>query len=630
MNLLIDLRDPKVQSLWSKEFKTLPGCEVVQHLQHADLVLSDVSKSIDYAKLDLPIVYAVPELTWREWHELREGSKNCLGFLSLEHDLRQTLQVFPQFLSKLQNRRQIEGNLKSQQAKFHEMHAVVQDLEEMLNERKSLIRESRIEEDRRIGKFRELMHFVVELAEAQDVEQVLKSLHLSFRPYFTPASVFWCKQIQGRFHLSIFEKGELREFWIQIDAAQIGETHPWSYELAKVLRRPCLPVMSFVLSNQNEFFGVEVDASHLVGDAVKKHFQERIYALSLSLERIRDERAIQMETRMWAKTFDSLSDPVAILDEGRRLLRGNRSFQKFQGEAMCFEYFSGQSKICEGCQLGENTLVLRNQESFELTSAPLQLQSAQKHYVHFYRDLSQKMSLEAQWIISKKMAALGALAGHLSHELSNPLAGLKSLSQYWIHELPGTSSWIGDLKEIEEACSRSQDIISNLIEFSSGGGRELEDVSVDEVMRKTLVLLKSQLRGLRTEVNFSTSGYFVKASSTLLSQVFFNLINNAAQAMDHKGNLRVSTYVLIDASTLRIEVQDSGPGIPRNIQMKVFEAFFTTKPVGFGSGLGLSFSKKVIQSFHGQIGVVSEPGHGATFWVELPVSSKAGARQRKN
>jgi two-component system NtrC family sensor kinase len=102
-----------------------------------------------------------------------------------------------------------------------------------------------------------------------------------------------------------------------------------------------------------------------------------------------------------------------------------------------------------------------------------------------------------------------------------------------------------------------------------------------------------------------------------LNQVFLNILVNAAQAIEVKGEIKISTRTVSDF--VEIKISDNGSGIPEDVRDKIFEPFFTTKEVGKGTGLGMSISYDIIKEHQGQIKVASEPGQGTTFTIELPL-----------
>jgi signal transduction histidine kinase len=238
-------------------------------------------------------------------------------------------------------------------------------------------------------------------------------------------------------------------------------------------------------------------------------------------------------------------------------------------------------------------------------------------------DITESQELYLKVVQSEKMGAIGKLAGHIAHELNNPLTGLRSLSQVLIQETTPGEALHSDLIEIEKASLRSQRIIKNLLEFSHSESQPQSLVTVDEIVEKTLPLLKTALRSHRFQLKLQSKEALVEVEPHLLQQVVFNLVNNACQAMKEPGTLSISTQVANgNPRTVELKIGDTGPGIPPDIQDKIFEAFFTTKKEGIGTGLGLSLSKSVIERFGGKIHFDSSPATGTTFFINLPIREK--------
>jgi signal transduction histidine kinase len=134
-------------------------------------------------------------------------------------------------------------------------------------------------------------------------------------------------------------------------------------------------------------------------------------------------------------------------------------------------------------------------------------------------------------------------------------------------------------------------------------------------------MLKAVMRIHRQEFDLNTKEDPIEVEPHLLQQVVFNLVNNACQAMKNPGVLSVRSFS--EGSHVILQVEDTGPGIPENIREKIFEPFFTTKKEGLGTGLGLSLTRKIVESFGGEIRLKSEIGQGSTFEVRLP---RAGSK----
>jgi signal transduction histidine kinase len=174
------------------------------------------------------------------------------------------------------------------------------------------------------------------------------------------------------------------------------------------------------------------------------------------------------------------------------------------------------------------------------------------------------------------------------------------------------------LAEIREANGRISELVGAMRSYSQVDRASLQRVDVTEGIESTLVLLAHKLRaGVTIERNFADDAPPVDGNPSELNQVWMNLIDNAIDAMPDGGTIGISTHV--DGDRLVVEVADTGAGMPVEVQARAFDAFFTTKDVGKGSGLGLDISRRiVVESHHGEIEVESQPAH-TVFRVRLPL-----------
>ncbi len=179
----------------------------------------------------------------------------------------------------------------------------------------------------------------------------------------------------------------------------------------------------------------------------------------------------------------------------------------------------------------------------------------------------------------------------------------------------------GLLEEIRHGAGRVSEIVSALKVYSYVGQAGVQAVDVNDGLRQTLVILRSKLkRGIAVEQHFAHDLPRIEARGTELNQVWTNLIDNAAYAMEGQGRLIIRTARA--NGWIVVEIEDSGPGIPESIRRKIFDPFFTTKPPGQGTGLGLHTSWDIIvRRHHGTIEVESEPGR-TRFVVRLPVDTE--------
>jgi two-component system NtrC family sensor kinase len=182
----------------------------------------------------------------------------------------------------------------------------------------------------------------------------------------------------------------------------------------------------------------------------------------------------------------------------------------------------------------------------------------------------------------------------------------------------GNSEVREDLKIAREEMDRVQAIINNLLEFSRASSVDLEPVDVNDLVRKTLLLMNKYLQSgdVRVQTDFAATG-LCSANENALRQIFLNLITNAVQAMPHGGELRIRTS-LVPPNRMRLEFSDTGVGIPEQQLKDIFNPFYTTKSPGQGTGLGLSVVHSVVRRYRGEIRVASTPNVGTTFTIEFP------------
>ncbi len=226
----------------------------------------------------------------------------------------------------------------------------------------------------------------------------------------------------------------------------------------------------------------------------------------------------------------------------------------------------------------------------------------------------------SQLIQSEKLAAFGQLGAGIAHEVKNPLAGILGCAQLSLLELESGGDVTQNLQLIEKETKRCKDIIENLLRFARQEKAVLEPTSVTEVILDAAAIVNHQLEmtGVKLIKELADELPEIKGNANQLEQVLINLFINAQQAMAGEGTVTVRSRQLNDEQ-IEISVQDTGPGIPPDVQKKLFEPFFSTKPTGQGTGLGLSVSFGIVKDHQGEIEVISEEGNGAMFVLRFPV-----------
>jgi signal transduction histidine kinase len=255
-----------------------------------------------------------------------------------------------------------------------------------------------------------------------------------------------------------------------------------------------------------------------------------------------------------------------------------------------------------------------------------------------YKELT---ATQSQLIHSEKMASLGELTAGIAHEIQNPLNFVNNFSEL-NHELlddlqeaiakqdqEEIEAIIHGLKENERKVThhgkRAESIVRSMLQHSrSGSGeKQLTDLNAlcDEYVRLAYHGMRAKERNfnatLKTELDPDLPKINVVAQD--MGRVLLNLISNAFQAVQTTEQPKVVVTTRSLGDRLEIQVSDNGPGIPDDIKDKIFQPFFTTKPTGQGTGLGLSLAYDIVKAHGGKIDLHSESGVGSTFIISLPV-----------
>lgn len=244
-------------------------------------------------------------------------------------------------------------------------------------------------------------------------------------------------------------------------------------------------------------------------------------------------------------------------------------------------------------------------------------------------DQSRLQELENQVIRAERLATLGKLAAGVVHELNNPLTSISVYSEYLLKKL---EDMVGDhagivtadlekLRRIGASAQRIQRFARELVDYARPAGTEVEMIDFNDVVRQSLSICEHLFEKAAIElvVDLDASLPPVQAVPGQLEQVVINLVTNAAHAVDSGGTIRARTRR--DATHVALEIADTGPGIPPTDRDRIWEPFYTTKPDGKGTGLGLPIVRNIIEQHQGQIAVDTSDLGGAAFVVRLPAAT---------
>ena len=251
--------------------------------------------------------------------------------------------------------------------------------------------------------------------------------------------------------------------------------------------------------------------------------------------------------------------------------------------------------------------------------------------LHFI-DMTEHKSLEAQFVQSQKMQAIGQLAGGVAHDFNNLLTAMIGFCDLLLlRHRPGDQSFT-DIMQIKQNANRAANLVRQLLAFSRQQTLQPRVLNVTDVLAELSNLLRRLIgENIELKMTHGRDLGLVKVDQGQLEQVIINLAVNARDAMPNGGRLTLTTGSLSSATPLRlgtdqmppgdyvsIEVQDTGIGIPPENIDRIFDPFFSTKEVGSGTGLGLSTVYGIVRQTGGYIFVLSVPGRGTRFTIYLP------------
>jgi two-component system, NtrC family, sensor kinase len=575
-------------------------------------------------------------------------------------------------------------NLEARKQKFRDqniqLNSLTQDLEETVSERTRVAEERRVEARDRVRSLRRLVAYCEQLVDLTSVDrfvdlirQEVRQFGLSQPPILSvldwdnSPKKYW---YQGQ--MLTARKANFR--WSDRLAVRFNDREDIEYLRAE-FGRPFLKIVSIPLRSSVQkrlqsamaptlFF--EHDMSDEKAESLLKFLAPRLEPAALALERLILDLRLERTATLWATTFSAFRDPLAIISSDYKIEMANAQFEANgvggvtagsielkswpqRPDSFCYQVLFDRDSPCENCPLDkafqsglpQQAQIGMIDKTFQLNSYPIRIgdESRPTSMVHHYRDVKEERDLQGRMIQNEKMAEIGRLAGHIAHELNNPLTGIRSMAQLILANLKSElnpssellksqfTTLFADMSEVESAAERSQKIIENLLDFaagsSSGSPRKEVDIDLNELILKTVPMLKTVIHEHQNEIYLTPEVLTVRVEPQLIQQVIFNIINNACQAMTEPGRIELRTWreSLENIPWAVFEVKDTGPGIPMHIQKRVFEPFFTTKEPGRGTGLGLSLSKKIVEGFGGKIEIQNgENGRGAWFKISLPAS----------
>ncbi|MBF0549893.1 MAG: response regulator [Deltaproteobacteria bacterium] len=258
--------------------------------------------------------------------------------------------------------------------------------------------------------------------------------------------------------------------------------------------------------------------------------------------------------------------------------------------------------------------------------------------IFVFRDVTKEETLEKRLRQSQKMEAMGTLAGGIAHDFNNILAAIIGYTELTLRNTPEEHANWKKLSQILKAGMRAKDLVRQILTFSRRTEQEKTPLRIGSIIQEVLKLMRASLPAtIEIRQSLAVPADTVLADPTQIHQVMLNLCTNAAHAMREKGgvlevilsNLVIDQYSatrypeLTTGHYLKITVSDTGTGMDKATQERIYDPFFTTKAPGEGTGMGLSVVHGIVTSHKGLITAYSEPGKGSTFHIFLPLVDMA-------
>ena len=378
----------------------------------------------------------------------------------------------------------------------------------------------------------------------------------------------------------------------------------------------------------------------IVSTALIAFNKKRVQASEISKRQHEMERhAAQLEEKVEERTAELLAEKeklnsiVSAIGSGILLLdkHGVVQWANQMAESMAEMELVGRSceELCAECEVSSSyssdnietviasKLFGQQGKFYQVTTAPIKgLDGPVSGYIRLIHDVTEIKKMEEQMSNSEKLASIGRLAAGIAHEIGNPLTSVFSFVQILL-EMEQDEFKKDSLQTIYFHINRISETLKQLSGFSKMPAPEPRECQINEIIETSINLIQYDKRARDIIINKELSPSLPSAvvDAHQLSQVFVNLILNAIDSMSAGGSLTLRSYATSHAVIIQFE--DTGIGIPKDRQLKIFDPFYTTKEKG--TGLGLAVSYNIIKKMNATISVESEVGKGTTFTITIPV-----------
>ncbi len=386
-------------------------------------------------------------------------------------------------------------------------------------------------------------------------------------------------------------------------------------KLANILARPVL--------NHFKIYAEELES----GDRLyalfesQEEFLEKDYFLTMlkkllftNFVRVLQSERLLKNSSLLSQAFQQIQGTSMLIGSDYRVLFSNKEDSVNQ---KCYQYLFRRAEPCTHCPINKIDEEYSGREvqlldhNYVVHSSKVK-EFSHSFYLHIYETSDESKKRESIKIQRGKLQSLGLVTQALTHELNNPLTGIRELSSEMKEDFDAQTA--KDLEEISKSSERCLSIIESLKKFSSKK-IEFNRMNFSKTIKSSLVLTKVLTRNTSVFVDLDDE-LWISGSATLLSQLIFNIIKNSVEAMSGEGSISIKLSKL-DSQTARLQFEDSGPGLPQNMKDV---SLFGTKNKAEGSGFGLFLVNEFVKLHKGKLSFGNLAEKGAYFSIDIPLN----------
>lgn len=391
--------------------------------------------------------------------------------------------------------------------------------------------------------------------------------------------------------------------------------------------------------------GIGYRTSHRLMPDEKELLESLAEMAALALDNARLLETVSAGKKIWEQTFDAMPDGIIVHDASMRLTRCNAMAAELMGFEQPAEAIGLACDVAFARLFGERAAAfhMNTRTAGAATSFEIQAEDSRRYLVAVapldgagggrgssvitWSDVTQISEMQEQLSRSRRLATVGQLAAGVAHEINNPLAAITTCAEATLRDIRSEPdltavaierSWDFYLEEIVRQALRCKAITRGLLDLSRQRRARREPCDINALIERGVLLLsqREEAKGTPVRTKLDPQIGEVATDEVLVRQILDNLLTNALDAVEGGGSISVSTA--LDGERARIEVADTGAGIPAETLVRIFDPFYTTKEAGRGSGLGLAISATLAEALGGALTVESKPGAGSRFRLWLP------------